>query len=69
MKKIDIARALRDPEYRGRLSEAEKSLLPAHPAGVSSLADEDLRTITGGCGPSTCNNCGPFQTTTNVSCI
>ncbi|MEM9554236.1 MAG: mersacidin/lichenicidin family type 2 lantibiotic [Acidobacteriota bacterium] len=67
MKKIDIARALRDPEYRATLSAAEQAALPT-PAGVSTLADESLQSVTGGCGWTACNTC-PFGTTPDFSCV
>ena len=70
MKKIDVARALRDAEYRSRLSADEQALLPAHPAGLSTVADDALRSVTGGCGPTACNSCGdPNFTTWIESCI
>lgn len=54
MKKIDTVRALRDAEYRNSLTAAERAQLPAHPAGLSNVADEVLKSVTGGCGgPST----------------
>jgi mersacidin/lichenicidin family type 2 lantibiotic len=53
MNRIDIARALRDAEYRNSLSDAERAQLPAHPAGLSDIEDDALRTVTGGCGPKT----------------
>lgn len=58
MKKIDMARALRDVEYRSRLTADELASLPANPAGVASVADSALRNVTGGCGVTACNNCG-----------
>ncbi|MEM9554234.1 MAG: mersacidin/lichenicidin family type 2 lantibiotic [Acidobacteriota bacterium] len=64
MKKIDIARALRDPEYRSGLTAEEQATLPTHPAGVADLADDALRTVAGGCGPGT-----PGWTTWIESCI
>jgi mersacidin/lichenicidin family type 2 lantibiotic len=36
---IDIIRAWKDPEYRLSLSEAERALLPGHPAGFMELTD------------------------------
>lgn len=70
-KKIDIARALRDPAYRNTLTDTERAQLPAHPAGLSSFDDNVLRSISGGCtftGCSTCNSpVGP--TTVDWSCV
>ena len=68
MKKIDTVRALRDAEYRNSLTKAELAQLPSHPAGVSSVADEALKSVTGGCGPTACNSCGGGITTFLFSC-
>ncbi|MCG8456660.1 MAG: mersacidin/lichenicidin family type 2 lantibiotic [Holophagales bacterium] len=62
MKKIDTIRALRDAEYRNSLTEAERAQLPAHPAGIASVSDEALSSVTGGCG-------WPFGTTPDFSCV
>jgi mersacidin/lichenicidin family type 2 lantibiotic len=43
-----IIRAWKDEEYRASLSEAERALLPDHPAGLIELADTDLDQVTGG---------------------
>ncbi|MEM6796879.1 MAG: mersacidin/lichenicidin family type 2 lantibiotic [Acidobacteriota bacterium] len=58
MKKIDTVRALRDAEYRNSLTAEELAQLPAHPAGLSSVDDDALKSVTGGCAPTGCNNCG-----------
>jgi mersacidin/lichenicidin family type 2 lantibiotic len=42
MKKEQIIRAWRDPEYRASLSEAERAQLPAHPAALIELGDAEL---------------------------
>ena len=47
MKKENIVRAWRDPEFRARLSEEEKAQLPSHPAGLLELSDEDLALLSG----------------------
>jgi len=47
--KIDhVVRAWKDQNYRQSLSEAEKSQLPAHPAGMIELTDADLGAVSGG---------------------
>ncbi len=70
MKKLDTVRALRDAEYRNSLSDEELALLPAHPAGASSLADTALKSVVGGCGVTACSNCGPTRGTTILfSCV
>lgn len=48
MKKSDIIRALRDPEFRASLSDAERALLPAHPSGVIELNESELSEAIGG---------------------
>ncbi len=42
MKKSDIIRALRDPEFRASLSDADRALLPAHPSGPIELNEAEL---------------------------
>ena len=58
MSNIDVIRAWKDEGYRASLSEAERSALPAHPAGPMELRDEDLQMATGGvsAGPA-CTSC------------
>jgi mersacidin/lichenicidin family type 2 lantibiotic len=52
MKKIDVVRAWRDEEYRNSLTAEELASLPESPAGLATISDEALRSITGGCGSS-----------------
>ena len=66
---IDVIRAWKEPEYREGLSEAERAALPANPAGMVELADEELAGATGGValvgagGPcNTLVGCGPAWT-------
>jgi mersacidin/lichenicidin family type 2 lantibiotic len=42
---IDIVRAWKNPEYRENLTQAEKELMPRHPAGSIDLKDTDLDAI------------------------
>jgi mersacidin/lichenicidin family type 2 lantibiotic len=57
MSSVDIIRAWKDEEYRLGLTEAQRALLPAHPAGLIELDDEQMKTIVGGhTGGSSCNN-------------
>ncbi len=44
----DIIRAWKDEEYRLSLSDAERALLPDHPAGLIDLGDADLDMAGGG---------------------
>ena len=41
-------RAWKDEEYRLSLSEAERALLPANPAGIVELTEDDLGAAAGG---------------------
>ena len=53
----NIIRAWKDEEYRRSLSEAERALLPGHPAGLVELTEADMSRIDGGLasgGGSTC---------------
>jgi mersacidin/lichenicidin family type 2 lantibiotic len=48
MRKIDIARALRDEEYYLSLTEEERASLGAHPSGLIELQQTDMRSVSGG---------------------
>jgi mersacidin/lichenicidin family type 2 lantibiotic len=48
MSKLDIVRAWKDEEYLNKLSESERSLLPANPVGIIELSDQDLVQAEGG---------------------
>ena len=48
MSTLDIIRAWKDEEYRLSLGETERTLLPAHPAGLVELTDVDLELVAGG---------------------
>jgi mersacidin/lichenicidin family type 2 lantibiotic len=43
----DIIRAWKDAEFRSSLSEAERAMLPANPAGAIDLADSELDHVAG----------------------
>ena len=45
MNKTDVIRAWKDPLYRASLGPEKLAHLPAHPAGVIELADEQLRGV------------------------
>ncbi|HEX9945379.1 MAG TPA: mersacidin/lichenicidin family type 2 lantibiotic [Thermoanaerobaculia bacterium] len=47
MKGIDPIRAWKDPVYRAALSARERAQIPAHPAGILELNDEQLRVAFG----------------------
>ena len=42
MSTLDVIRGWKDEEYRRCLSDDQRAMLPAHPAGVIELADEEL---------------------------
>jgi mersacidin/lichenicidin family type 2 lantibiotic len=54
MNKKDIIRAWKDEEYRDGLSEAERSALPFHPAGLVEIRDEDIKAVAGGTATTIC---------------
>jgi mersacidin/lichenicidin family type 2 lantibiotic len=58
MSLMNIIRAWKDEEYRLSLSEAERALLPANPAGVVEVSAEDLDQVAGGAECSCCCSCG-----------
>ncbi len=70
MKKIDLARAMRDEDYYLSLSDAERASLPAHPAAPLTVSVSDLKSVTGAattninlsCGHSAiCSPCPPYN--------
>ena len=48
-KNLDVVRAWRDEEYRNSLTSEERASLPENPAGLATISDDTLRSITGGC--------------------
>jgi mersacidin/lichenicidin family type 2 lantibiotic len=61
MKNIDIARALKDAEYRSTLTAEERALLPVNAAGVVELSDSDLLAASGGMMSATIRRGGSLQ--------
>ena len=57
----NIIRAWKDEDYRLSLSEAERALLPEHPAGLIELSDAEMDGVGGGVG--THAGCVPTNTT------
>ena len=66
MKKEQIVRAWRDPELRARLSEEERAQLPAHPAGLLELSDEDLALLSGAAADEASDDISPFPISTST---
>jgi mersacidin/lichenicidin family type 2 lantibiotic len=54
MKKQDIIRAWKDEEFRLSLTDEQRAQLPQNPAGVIELADDELRSVAGGCTHAPC---------------
>jgi mersacidin/lichenicidin family type 2 lantibiotic len=48
MSNKNIIRAWKDEDYRLSLSEAERALLPEHPAGLIELAGAEMDGVGGG---------------------
>lgn len=57
MKKNDIIRAWKDPEFRASLSQTELNMLDGHPAGLPELTDDQLSEVSGGSGGGSNNSC------------
>jgi mersacidin/lichenicidin family type 2 lantibiotic len=47
MNKADIVRAWKDPLYRATLSPEQLAALPAHPAGILEISDDQMRSASG----------------------
>jgi len=47
MRKIDFARAFRDEDYFLSLNAAERASLPAHPAAMIEVSEDELRAVSG----------------------
>ena len=47
MKKIDLGRAFRDEDYYLSLTESERASLPAHPAAMIEVSEDELRAVVG----------------------
>ena len=45
--KVDVIRAWKDPSFLASLSEAERSLVPAHPSGLVEMTDDELKEASG----------------------
>lgn len=54
MSEKDIIRAWKDADYRNSLSAAERAALPAHPAGLVEIRDEDVAAVAGGTATTNC---------------
>jgi mersacidin/lichenicidin family type 2 lantibiotic len=52
MSRVDVVRALRDPQYRRSLSKDQLAMLPQHPAGHVQISEQALAAA-GGTGQET----------------
>jgi mersacidin/lichenicidin family type 2 lantibiotic len=57
MSHFNIIRAWKDEAYRQSLSDSERAQLPANPAGLIELTEDDLEAIAGGNGPEITTTC------------
>jgi mersacidin/lichenicidin family type 2 lantibiotic len=53
MKNVDVIRAWKNKEYRMSLSDGERAMLPANPAGAIELNDAELAAVGGAAVPTT----------------
>ncbi|HMD61401.1 MAG TPA: mersacidin/lichenicidin family type 2 lantibiotic [Opitutaceae bacterium] len=63
----NIIRAWKDEDYRRSLSEAERALLPEHPAGLIELSGAEMDGVNGGFGGNTFAHCQGISYT--IHCI
>ena len=52
MAQVDTIRAWKDEEYFLSLTEEQRAALPANPAALIDISDNDLRSVFGGSGSS-----------------
>ena len=60
MNRADVIRAWKDPLYRSGLSPQEKAALPANPAGLVEVREEDLKMASGGIAVTTAIDCTEY---------
>jgi mersacidin/lichenicidin family type 2 lantibiotic len=60
MERTDVIRAWKDPLYRSGLSSEEQAVLPAHPAGLIELREEDLKSVPSAIALTTAIDCTEF---------
>jgi mersacidin/lichenicidin family type 2 lantibiotic len=48
---LDVARALKDPEYRKTLTAEDLAVLSRDPAAASELSEAELAALSGGTAP------------------
>ncbi|MEM7353545.1 MAG: mersacidin/lichenicidin family type 2 lantibiotic [Acidobacteriota bacterium] len=57
MKRKDIIRAWKSPEFRRSLSQEQQAQLPGSPAGLIELNQDDLMSVSGGSSHTSCCTC------------
>jgi len=58
MSKLDVIRAWKDAEYRSSLTDKQRAMLPANPAGALDLSESDLESVAGGAYTNPWFGCG-----------
>ena len=48
---VDVAEAWKNAEYRNTLNADQLAMIPAHPAGIAELSEEELLAASGGATP------------------
>lgn len=69
MKKIDLARAFRDEDYYLSLTEADRASLPAHPAAMIEVSEDELRVVAGGLSTEACTASGWCSPCPRLQCF
>ncbi len=69
MSNLDVVRAWKDESYRNSLSEAERAMLPANPAGPIELTEEQLEVAGANTWHAGTMGCGCVFITIGYTCI
>jgi len=64
---VDVIRAWKDERYFLSLTADQRQALPAHPAGMIELSDDDLRQAFGGSGSTNTDCTHPCSLGCNIS--
>jgi mersacidin/lichenicidin family type 2 lantibiotic len=66
---VDVIRAWKDERYYLSLTADQRQALPAHPAGLIELSDDDLRQSFGGSGSTNTDCSKPCVSKQNTLCV
>jgi mersacidin/lichenicidin family type 2 lantibiotic len=66
---IDLGRAFRDEDYYLGLTESERASLPAHPAALIEVSEDELRAVTGATSTEACTTSGYCSPCLNRQCF